>query len=163
MLPLSGDRQPRPIQRTRFNEGHPDFSPDGRWLAYTSDESGRLEVYVQPYPEPGDRQPISTDGGTAPVWSRNGRELFFMTLPQGDLTKMMAVPVTTGPTFMAGTPHTLFEGPYVTNTIIRLYNVAPDGGRFLMMRRVERPPLKLTQMILVQHWFEELKRRVPMK
>ncbi len=163
VLPLSGDREPHPILRTRFNEAQPEFSPDGSWLAYTSDESGRQEVYVQPYPGPGNRQPISTDGGREPVWSRNGRELFFMTLPQGNLTRMMAVPVTTGPTLVAGTPHTLFEGPYVTQNIIRLYNVAPDGSRFLLIRRVERPPLKLTQMILVQHWFEELKRRVPMK
>jgi hypothetical protein len=76
---------------------------------------------------------------------------------------MMAVPVTTEPTFSAGAARTLFEGRYVGNPNIRNYGLAPDGSRFLLMRPVERPPLKLTHMVLVQNWFEELKRLVPAK
>ena len=81
-----GDRKAQPFLRTQFNESAPQFSPDGRWLVYTSNESGRTEVYVQPYPGPGGKWQISTEGGTEPVWNRNGRELFYRT---GD--KMMAV------------------------------------------------------------------------
>ena len=80
-LSLEGDRRPHPFLQTPFNEQYPDLSPDGRWLAYVSNQSGRVEVYVQPYPGPGARQQISVDGGTAPAWSRDGRELFYMTAP----------------------------------------------------------------------------------
>ena len=117
---------------------------------------------MQPYPGAGDGQPISTGGGNSPAWSRDGRELFFTTLPTpGGVLKMMAVPVTTEPTFAAGTPRTLFEGRYNSNNVTRQYDVSRDGSRFLMVRVVDRPAVKVTQMILVQNWFEELKRRVP--
>ena len=102
------DRKAQPFLRTPFNEGAPRFSPDGRWLAYVSDESGRYEVYVQPYPGPGGKWQISTDGGTEPAWNRNGRELFYRS---GD--KMMAVDIATQPSFAAGKPRMLFEGPYL--------------------------------------------------
>ena len=88
---------------------HPRLSPDGRWLAYTSNEPGRVEVFVQPFAGPGGRSQISTDGGTEPVWSRDGRELFYL---NGD--RMMAVEITTAPTFRAGTPRLLFEGRYLS-------------------------------------------------
>ena len=94
----------------RFNESAPQFSPDGHWLAYVSDESGRYETYVQPYPGPGGKRQISTDGGTEPVWNRNGRELFYRS---GN--KMMAVDITTQPGFAAGKPRMLFEGPYAAD------------------------------------------------
>src|ERR1700676_5576985 len=87
-------RKAEPFLRTPFNEGAARFSPDGRWLAYISDESGRFEVYVQSYPGPGGKWQISTEGGTEPVWTRNGRELFYRS---GD--KMMAVDVATQPGF----------------------------------------------------------------
>ena len=164
-LPLSGDRQPRPILQTRFNEAYPDFSPDGRWLAYASDESGRSEVYVQPYPGPGPRQQVSTDGGTAPAWSRDARELFFTTAQtaggQATPTKMMVVPVTVRPTFSAGAPRMLFQGRYGASAAIRPYDVTADGRRFLMVQQKERPVISVSNMVLVQNWFEELKARVP--
>jgi hypothetical protein len=98
------------------------------------------------------------------VWSRDGRELFYTTLPSPDLrVRMMAVPVTAGATFRAGPPRMLFEGQYYSTVMVRSYDVAPDSSRFLMVRDVERPPLKPTNIILVQNWFEELKRLVPMK
>jgi Tol biopolymer transport system component/predicted Ser/Thr protein kinase len=167
ILPLSGDRRPRALLQTRFNEAYPDVSPDGRWLAFATDESGRSEVYVQPYPGPGPRQQISTDGGTAPAWSRDGRELFYTTTQtvggQATLTRMMAVPVEFRPTITAGTPRMIFEGKFGASANIRGYDVTPDGRRFLMVQQKERPAVSAADMILVQNWFEELKARVPTK
>jgi eukaryotic-like serine/threonine-protein kinase len=163
-LSSQGDRQPHPFLQTPFNEQYPDFSPDGRWLAYVSNQSGRAEVYVQPYPGPGARQQISVDGGTAPAWSRDGRELFYMTAPsvggQAAQTTMMVVPVQLKPTFTAGTPRVLFQGRYGVTANIRGYDVTPDGRRFLMVQQKERPPTRLTDMIIVQNWIEELKQKV---
>ena len=92
---------------TPFNEYHPMFSPDGRWLAYTSDESGRAEVYVRAFPGPGGKWQVSTDGGVYPLWAPSGRELFYRS---GD--KMMVVPISTAPELRPGTPVVLFEEPY---------------------------------------------------
>jgi serine/threonine-protein kinase len=162
VLPLKSDRQPEAIVSTRFAEAQPDISPNGRWLAYTSDESGRQEVFVRSYPEPGTLLPISTGGANSPAWSRDGRELFFTTLPTPESTlSMMVVDVTTAPTFTAGKPRVLFEGRFRSNSVGRQYDVAGDGSRFLMMREVERPPETPAQMIVVQNWLEELKQRVP--
>ena len=145
-----------PFLRTPFNETTPRFSPDGRWLAYVSDESGRYEVYVQPYPGPGGKWQLSTDGGTEPAWKRNGRELFYRS---GN--KMMAVDVTTQPGFSAGKPRMLFAGEYVPapNSIVN-YDVSADGQRFLMIKESESATA-VTQINLVQNWFEELKQKVP--
>ena len=101
------DHKAQPFIRTSFNESVARFSPDGRWLAYISNESGRNEIYAQPYPGPGGKRQISTEGGTEPVWNPNGRELFYRS---GD--KMMAVDIATQPSFSTGKPHVLFEGGY---------------------------------------------------
>jgi Tol biopolymer transport system component len=166
-LSLAGDRRPRAIIQTRFNEAYPEFSPDGRWLAYASDESGRTEVYVQPYPGPGPRHQVSTDGGTAPTWSRDERELFYTTAQtvggQATLTRMMAVPISLRPTFIAGAPRMLFQGRYGASATIRGYDVTPDVRRFLMVQQKERLAVSAAEMILVQNWIEELKTRVPTK
>ncbi len=152
------DRKAEPFLRTPFNEGGPVFSPDGHWIAYISDESGRPEIYVQPFPGPGGKWQISTEGGNEPAWNRNGRELFYRS---GN--KMMAVDVTTQPTFSAGKPKMLFEGQYVavqpglTGTA---YDVSPDGQRFLMVKETEAS-ISATQINVVLNWFEELKRRAP--
>jgi eukaryotic-like serine/threonine-protein kinase len=152
-----GDRKAQPFLRTRFNEAAPRFSPDGRWLAYISDESGRYEVYVQPYPGPGGKWQISTEGGMEPIWNRNGRELFYR---NGD--KMMGVEIDTQPNFTAGKPRMLFEGPYELPPIpIANYDVSPDGQRFLMLKPSESVGTAPTQINVVLNWFEELKRRVP--
>jgi eukaryotic-like serine/threonine-protein kinase len=151
------DRKAQPFLRTPFNESSPQFSPDGRWLAYLSDESGRYEVYVQPYPGPGGKWQISTDGGTEPVWNRNGRELFYRS---GD--KMMAVDIATQPSFVAGKPRMLFQGQYTPNPgRLPQYDVSPDGQRFLMLKPTEQAGAAPTQINVVLNWFEELKRRVP--
>jgi eukaryotic-like serine/threonine-protein kinase len=152
-----GDSVLQPLVRTPFNEGSPTFSPDGRWLAYASDASGRSEIYVQPYPGPGGRLQISTEGGTEVVWSRNGRELFYRS---GD--KMMAVEIDSRSGFSAGKPKSLFQGLYQPSPILDAnYAAAPDGRRFLMIKPggEEQAP---TQVNVVLNWFEELKRLVPL-
>jgi Tol biopolymer transport system component len=158
--PGSGQvRKAQPFLRTQFDEAVPRFSPDGRWLAYVSDESGRYELYAQPYPGPGGKWQISTEGGTEPVWNPNGRELFYRS---GN--KMMAVQITTQPTFSAGKPKVLFAGQYQPTPVINAnYDVSPDGQRFLMLKPSESAEAAPTQINVVLNWFEELKRRVPAK
>jgi len=156
--PSSGQgRKAQPFLRTQFNEGAARFSPEGRWLAYVSDESGRDEIYVQPFPGPGGKWQISTEGGTEPVWNPNGRELFYRS---GD--KMMAVDIATQPSFAAGKPRVLFQGQYVPSpTTPSNYDVAPDGQRFLMLKPSEQAQAAPTQINVVLNWFEELKQKVP--
>lgn len=124
------------------------LSPNGRWLAYTSDESGRAEVYVRPFPDvEAGREQISTAGGRRPRWSADGRELFFQSG-----SSLMAVAVESGTRFTAGPPKALFDaGPRIA-----AWAVAADGG--FLMERVTRG---LLQLQIVEHWFEELKARVP--
>jgi serine/threonine-protein kinase len=150
-LPAGGGREPRVIVRTPYQEAHPRLSPDGRWLAYTSNEPGRLEVFVQPFDGPGGRSQISTDGGTEPVWSGDGRELFYL---DGD--RMMAVEITTAPTFKAGAPRRLFEGRYAFSlTTSAAYDVTSDGQRFLRVQPLYPDP-PVNQIHIVLNWFEEL-------
>jgi Tol biopolymer transport system component len=156
-LPLKNGKKSRPLIRTSFNETNLAFSPDGGWIAYQSDESGRYEVYVQPFPGPGGRVPISTQGGTGPAWSRDGRELFYRS---GD--KMMAVATTIQPTFQVAKPTVLFEKPYYYVDPLRDYDIASDGRRFLMLKEGEQVANAI-RMNLVLNWFEELKRLVPTK
>ena len=152
------DRKAQPFLQTAANEGAPQFSPDGRWMAYLSDESGRNEIYVQPYPGPGGKWQISTDGGREPVWNRNGRELFYRSRD-----KMMAVDITTEPSFSAGKPKMLFEGHYfsATGALFPEFDVSPDGQRFLMLKPVTQEQAAPTQINVVLNWTEELKRLVP--
>jgi Tol biopolymer transport system component len=148
------DRKAQPFLRTPFVEGAPEFSPDGRWMAYVSNESGRFEIYVQPYPGPGGKWQISTDGGAEPVWNRNGRELFFRSG-----TKMMAVDISTQPAFSAGTPKMLFDKQYVSTPIpqtFRYFDVSPDGQRFVMVKQGERAA---TPISVVLNWPADLKSR----
>ena len=150
-------RKAQPFLRTRFDEAVPRFSPDGRWLAYLSNESGRSEIYVQPYPGPGGKWQISTDGGAEPVWNPNGNELFYRT---GD--KMMAVEITTQPSFSVGKPRMLFEGRYrPTPATSPNYDVSRDGQRFLMLKPAEQEQAAPTQINVVLNWFEELNQKVP--
>jgi Tol biopolymer transport system component len=160
-ISLDGDRQPKPLLHTRFVETYPEFSPDGRWLAYVSNESGRDEVYVQPYPALGPRKQISPDGGVQPAWSHSGRVLFYTSLLGAGPLRMMAVSITTARSFEASAPQTLFEGNYQGQTLTRGYDVSFDDQRFFLPQMKPQPPIQPAQMILVQNWIEELKRRVP--
>ncbi|HEV2118456.1 MAG TPA: protein kinase [Terriglobales bacterium] len=154
LLPMTGERKPRPFLQTKFNEQQAVFSPDGRWIAYTSDESGSFEVYVQPFPGPGGKWQISGDGGDTPVWAHNGRELFFVSSD-----KLMSVSVTTHPGFGASTPRMVAHVPPAL--AIRLgnnrYDVSPDGERFLFVKtNLENGPPAEIDVVL--NWSEELKR-----
>ena len=162
VLPIGeGKTPPRPWLNTRFSEQHPDWSPDGRWLAYTSNESGRSEVYVQPYPGPGARYSVSRDGGTSPAWARDGRELFYLAPgPDGQVT-MMTVPVTTTLGFSISTPQKLFQGRFFASSLSRSYDVTADGRRFIMVQPPEQAPMPVAQIVVVQNWVEELKRLAP--
>jgi serine/threonine-protein kinase len=156
LLHMDGDRREESFVRTDFSERHPMISPDGQWLAYASNESGRFEVYVQPFPAGGQKWLISTQGGTAPLWARDGTKLFYR---DGDT--LLMVRVETGPTFSAGRPQVLLEAPmrvfsgYGTPD----YDVATDGHRFLMIPLATQPPRRHIHVVL--NWFEELRRLVP--
>jgi len=146
-------RRQTPLRRAAvaFSEQEPHFSPDGRWLAYVSTESGRPEVFVQPFPKLDGKWQISSNGGMRPIWDRLGRELFYV-----NGGKVMAVAVRTQPAFVPDTPRLLFEGEFVSGNWSS-YDVAPDG-RFIMIQAgpSEAPQ---TQIAVVQNWFDELKSR----
>jgi Tol biopolymer transport system component len=164
MLPIGeGTAAPRPWLNTRFNESHPDWSPDGRWIAYDSNESGRSEVYIQPYPGPGPRYAVSRDGGSSPAWARDGRELFYL-LPGADgQVTMMTAPVMTTRGLSTGTPMKLFQGRFLVSGSSRSYDVAADGRRFIMVQPQEQAALPVSHIVIVQNWIEELRRLAPAK
>jgi serine/threonine-protein kinase len=150
LLPLEGERRARVFLQTRADERAGDFSLDGRWLVYISNESGRFEVYVRPFPGPGGKWQISTDGGSDPRWARNGREIFYRA---GD--RMMAVEVDTERSLRLSKPKMLFEGRNWSGG----YDVTADGQRFLMIRSEEEPAP--TRIHVVLDWAEELKAKAP--
>jgi len=150
----AGERKPRPVLQGPFAERHPRFSPDGRWIAYSSNETGRYEVFVQAFEAAGGgKRQISTEGGTEPIWSRDGKELFYR---NGD--RMMAVDISTKPSFSHGTPRLLFEGQYTVGPLsIASYDVTPDGRHFVMLQSSDSSP-GATQIHVVQNWQAGLKR-----
>jgi eukaryotic-like serine/threonine-protein kinase len=147
------------FQESNFSLAQPRVSGDGRWIAYTSSESGKSEVYVRPFPDVNTGKWIlSNGGGHSPLWSPDGRELFYR---NGDA--VIAVPVGTGPTFKSGNPTILFRGTYFDlpgNDLI-FWDISPDGKRFLMLKdSAAEAPRKI---IVVVNWLETLKQRVPTK
>jgi serine/threonine-protein kinase len=163
VVPLNGDHHPQPLVQTRFVERNGEVSPDGRWLAYESDESGQLEVYVRPFPDASaERRQVSNSGGTRPSWTPTSRELFYLA-PDGAL---MSVPVGTGPTWSARNPTRLFNGPYFSGSAAntgRTYDVSRDGLRFLMIKPIGPSAMAQSTIVVIQNWQEELKRLVPPK
>jgi dipeptidyl aminopeptidase/acylaminoacyl peptidase len=160
VLALDGGRSQRGIARTQFGEGSMKFSPDGRWVAYASDESGKPEIYVQAFPGPGLKLQISNGGGTDPVWRRSGGELYYRSE-----NKMMVVAVTTAPQFKASAPKLLWEGDYSQGTGASCgmpgvsssnYDVSADGQRFLMVRDDDASAYA-TKIVVALNWIEQVK------
>jgi hypothetical protein len=153
-MPLSdepGKAKPQPLLDPRPTKSLVQFSPDSKWIAYSSNESGHDEVYVVPYPDSGGRSQISLEGGRDPRWAHNGHELFFR---NGD--KLMVADVQNGRA--VGTPHTLFEKPYND------YDVARDDSKFLMLKPVAGQQGALTsELHVIVNWFTDLAQRVPVK
>ena len=164
-LAMEGDREYRPLLKEQYHEFQPQISPNGRWMAYVSNESGQAQIYVRPFPEVDlGLWQVSTGGGNSPLWSRDGQELFYR-----NGSAVMAVAVKTEPTFSFETPKILFRGTYISqpgrlvNVPLQnyLWDVSPDGRRFLMMKEAGSTASKRINIVL--NWFEELKRLVPEK
>lgn len=153
---MQGERAATVLLDEEWNEFGASLSPDGRWLAYTSNETGQREVYVRPFPDvESGRWQISTDGGQWPMWNPSDDEVFYR-----GRRGMMALRFDTEPTFTPGTLTQLFEWEFSTQGRTRRMAVAPDGQRFLLLaggRDEDRTP----QITVVSNWFEELKARVP--
>jgi serine/threonine-protein kinase len=161
-LRLDGRSTVTPLVQTPFSERNGEVSPDGQWLAYEANDSGRYEVYVRPFPDvTKGRWAVSTDGGTRPSWARSGQELFYLA-PTGAL---MRVGVGRGPMWTATEPTKLFDGRYGPPEFHtgRTYEVSPDGRRFLMIKEgaLGAPNATPVSMVVVLNWPEELKRLVP--
>jgi serine/threonine protein kinase len=160
-LPLEGDRKLKTLLKEKYQEVDPEVSPDGRWLAYGSLETGREEIYVRPFPDVNNgKWQISTGGGGAPKWSPDGRELFYGT----GADSAMVVAVQTQPTFKPGKAEPLFRGvgPYVTP----YWDISHDGKRFLSIKEPQPEPSAGSsprKINVVLNWLEELKQRVPVK
>ena len=165
-LPIEGDEksgwkpgQAVPFANSRFQEILPAFSPDGRWLAYTSDESGRLEVYVRPFPGPGGKWQVSTGGGLKPMWSPNGKELFYNTVDNNKI--MVASYTASADTFRAGTPQ-LWSASQFTSVGQTFNNsLHPDGKRFAVLKTADTGVPATVRVNIVLNWLEELKQRAP--
>jgi len=157
----------QPVTQTPQWERWPEFSPDGHWLAYGSNVSGRFEVYVRPYPGAGPAEPVSVEGGESPAWHPTGRELFFLSLPDPAGKRwMMTVEFASGSPPRIGRPRPLFafdpSDLQLACQPVRCYDVAPDGQRFYAVQmRKPPPPPPVTHINLILSWFEELKVKVP--
>jgi Tol biopolymer transport system component len=163
VLSMEGDHARKPLlYQEKHSETEPGISHDGRWMAYTSDESGKNEVYVRPFPEVDKgKWQVSTSGGAHPLWSPDGRELFFLS----EENSAMVVAVETKPVFNPGVPRTLFrrENIYL-GSVTGIWDIHPDGKRFLMMKEAAdtgKPSAETPRKInIALNWFEELKERV---
>jgi serine/threonine-protein kinase len=164
LLPLDPKSEAHPmLTDPKFGQNNGEISPDGRWLAYQSNESGRFEIYVRPFPAvDSGRWQISSEGGTKPLWSRSGRELFFAT----DTNRIASVPVAAGSAFSYGKPQVLFDAAaYLFSTASgRSFDISPDGKRFLMIKPVNSgSAAPRPSIVIVTNWFDEVKARMPGK
>jgi Tol biopolymer transport system component len=155
-IPVGGDRNPIPFRRASYGMSHGQFSPDGRWVAYASNETGRSEIHVSPFPGPGSSWRVSTAGGTEPRWRRDGKELFYLA-PDG---KLMVVGVKTGPPFEADVAKPLFavrRRERVSASDQFGYDVSADGQRFLVSAEIGEPTAEPLTLLL--NWADRVKER----
>ena len=163
MLSMEGDRERKPLLVEEPVEINPKISPDGRYIAYASSESGQQEIYIRPFPDVDEgKWQVSTAGGNSPLWSPDGKELFYLT----EENAVMVVAVEAQPSLILGTPEELFRGLFVGGVGAgHAWDIHPDGDRFLMIKApgsdvsVEGP----RKMNIVLNWDVELKQRVPVK
>ena len=154
VLPMTGERKPYPFLSGPYNEGQARISPDGRWVAYTSDESGREEVYVQSFPQAGGKWQVSTRGGSDPAWRGDGRELFYLSPDQ----QMMAMPVASSSAFQVTVPQPLFQAKVLLPTGPRNhYAVTRDGQTFYVVSPMEGQSFGTTTVVM--NWDAELRRK----
>jgi serine/threonine protein kinase len=168
MLSMEGDREREPLLQEKYSEFNPQLSPDGKWMAYVSDESGQIQIYVRPFPQvDASKYQIPNGIGYGPLWSPDGKELFYR---NGE--EVVAVPVETEPIFKAGNPEILFRENYfsdfMTQRVCTLWDVHPDGKRFLMIKQPERTKEEIEaefprKINIILNWFEELKEKVPVE
>jgi serine/threonine-protein kinase len=166
LMPLQPPRRPQPLVQTMFGERNGEIAPDGRWLAYESNESGRDEIYVRPFPDvSGGRWQASTGGGRIPLWSRTGQELFYVSPDSVLMGVRMERGPEPGPSWRSSTPARILQGQYfyADPGNGRTFDIAPDGRRFLMIKQVGGNEAAPQRLVVVQNWFEELKRLVPVK
>lgn len=148
------DRQLKPFAATPAQEYMPAFSPDGRWIAYESDEAGAVDVYVRPYPGPGGKWQISVGGGVQPHWTKGGRELVYLAGPA--MNRIMAVEIAVeGDVLRPGKPQLLFEMPVAHPSEASWYDVSAEGSRFVVL---EADDDVLTHVTLVFGFFDEVRR-----
>jgi serine/threonine-protein kinase len=153
VAPLTGDRTPKSLLATPYNEGYPALSPDGRWLAYTSDESGQNEVYARSFPDGGGKVLISQNGGSEPVWSRDGAELYYRGFDQLS-TPLIATRIRTSPVFTVLSRTPLFDmSEYEAAVPHANYDVTLDG-KFVLISQG-----RLSEMVLVQNWPADISSR----
>jgi len=156
VLAMDGERTARPFLQTQFNEMEPMISPDGKWLAYSSDESGRSEIYVQPFPQGGRKWQVSSGGANQPLWAPDGRRLLFRTIDS-----VMGIAIDTQPEFRSGKQSVLFSGLFKSRNGFGHpnYDVSRDGQRFLMLQPSLPEGDGATEINVILNWSEELKTR----
>ena len=163
MMDMNGERRVEPLIQTRFNERNAEVSPNGRWVAYQSDESGEFQITVRPFPNVnGGRWQVSSNGGTQPVWTRGGAELIYLDRSHSP----MSATITEVSGFASSAPMKLFDArpEYVTAALGRSYDVSRDGQRFVFLKTANaqgQPAMTTSKLVVVLNWFEELKRLVP--
>ena len=148
--PSSGERVVKELATGPNTESLPRFSPDGKWLAYQTNESGRFEIVVRPFPDDAARIPVTANGGTEPIWGRDGKSLYY----RGPVDEIIKIAVTTGASFSIGATTTIARGEYLLDTSHQSWDVAPDG-RLLLLKRAGAP----SQLIVVHNWVRELRER----
>jgi eukaryotic-like serine/threonine-protein kinase len=167
VLPMNGaPRTPKKFLEPGVTLSDPEFSPDGTWMAYVSNESGPPEVYVQPYPGPGEKVRISTNIGYEPIWTRSGREILYRSNSRAGERHFYSVVIRSLSPFRFDPPRLLFTakpGEFDSTSPIRGWDATADGQRFLMNKPIPSPDKPVTEMHVVLNWTDELRRRVPTK